>query len=267
MPKLWLTYAWKDNEEHDVDFVANRIQEQGINVRIDRTQLLSGRRLWEQIGANISAPELDGWAIYVTEESLRSEPCQEELAYALDRALRTKGTHFPLIGIFPTPVERELIPSSIAVRLWVHLKDNEWSQRVAEGLIGLNTQKIKEVEAVEIIKHYVDTSTIFEIRPREGNWYPADVVVPEQEFHKFKFAWRGPRGASSISPAMFEYSETEGILADSRWKGWRVQNQIDSTCALYASFKSEPSKIAVGPSNGTHYIIEWDLQQKRKKID
>jgi len=114
MPTLWLTYAWKDNEFEDVDFIASRIRDQGIDVRIDKTRLLAGRRLWDQIDENIRSSDVDGRAIYTTENSLKSEPCQEELAYALDRALRTRGATFPLIGIFPTPLDHEISPSSFA---------------------------------------------------------------------------------------------------------------------------------------------------------
>ena len=88
--KLWLTYAWKDNEQEDVDHIVAELRRAGIDVRYDRVQLLAGRRLWDQIDASIRDPDIAAWAIYVTEHSLRSEPCQEELAYALDRTLRTR---------------------------------------------------------------------------------------------------------------------------------------------------------------------------------
>ena len=43
-----------------------------------------------------------------------SEPCLEEIAYALDRALRKRETDFPVIGIFPESLDRNIIPSAIA---------------------------------------------------------------------------------------------------------------------------------------------------------
>ena len=101
-PKLWLTYAWKDNEDAQVDHVYHELIDAGLDVRLDRTQLTVGQRLWPQIDAGITDPEkCDGWAIYATKKSLESEPCLEEIAYALDRALRKRETDFPIIGIFP----------------------------------------------------------------------------------------------------------------------------------------------------------------------
>ena len=94
MAKLWITYAWKDNEQSDVDFVVQQLKRAGMDVQIDRFALGAGRRLWEQIGAKITNPnESDAWAIYATENSLASEPCKEELAIALDRALARAERH------------------------------------------------------------------------------------------------------------------------------------------------------------------------------
>ena len=82
-PKLWLTYAWKDNEDAQVDHVYHELIDAGLDVRLDRTQLTVGQRLWPQIDAGITDPEkCGGWAIYATKKSLESEPCLEEIAYA-----------------------------------------------------------------------------------------------------------------------------------------------------------------------------------------
>lgn len=71
MPNLWLTYAWKDNENQDIDFVVQRLEGQGVSVRLDRTQLLAGKRLWDQIADEIDSPHLDGWAIIVCRSGQR----------------------------------------------------------------------------------------------------------------------------------------------------------------------------------------------------
>ena len=77
-PKLWLTYAWVDNEAEQVDYIAQEIGRCGIEVHIDRTRLVAGQRLWPQLDKAISKPEnSDAWAIYATENSLRSEACLE----------------------------------------------------------------------------------------------------------------------------------------------------------------------------------------------
>jgi hypothetical protein len=101
MKKVWLTYAWSDNKEQDVDFIAQEIQSYGLEVKLDRWQIQAGKRLWEQIDNFITNPnECDAWILYATENSLGSEPCKEEFAYALDRALGSRGNTFPVIALF-----------------------------------------------------------------------------------------------------------------------------------------------------------------------
>ena len=55
----------------------------------------------------------------------------EEYAYALDRALNTRSSVFPVIALFPATVDNELIPAGIRVRLFVSLTDPDWKERIA----------------------------------------------------------------------------------------------------------------------------------------
>jgi hypothetical protein len=48
MIKLWLTYAWKDNENDQVDYIVQALQAEGLEVRFDRARLVPGQRLWPQ---------------------------------------------------------------------------------------------------------------------------------------------------------------------------------------------------------------------------
>src|SRR3990172_9019253 len=101
MATTWLTYAWEDNKEGDVDFVAQELEQAGVSVKLDRWNLKAGKRLWEQIEHFIQDPqESDAWVLYATANSLGSEACKEEFAYALDRALRSRGQDFPVVGLF-----------------------------------------------------------------------------------------------------------------------------------------------------------------------
>ena len=135
MKKLWVTYSWEDNTNGDVEYIAQELEKVGISVKLDRWNIKAGKRLWEQIDNFITNPsESDALAIIATQNSLGSEPCKEEVSYALDRALITRGHSFPLIGIFTTDVDKELIPSSIKTRLFVSLKDTDWIERIKSSL-------------------------------------------------------------------------------------------------------------------------------------
>lgn len=248
MNKLWITYAWKDNEQEDVDFVARKIRDLGVEVLLDRTQLLAGTRLWDQISKQIDDSSLDGWAIFASENSLASEPCQEELAYALDRALRTKGSNFPLIGIFPAPMERKMIPSAIATRLYVSLKDADWATRVADAVNGRSSIKPPEPDDDYFNIHQLPNEWVYEMRPRDGFWYPAKIAVREAEYDNVRFKpYLGPRNTPSFIPPMFQFAEGDIQGPDGHnWKTYYVQEQLDNTRSLYLRSSQSLSAIAFG---------------------
>lgn len=193
--KIWLTYAWTDNQDQDVDYVIQELRKTGLEVGFDRAELLAGRRLWDQIDQHISRSDLDAWAIFVTKNSLESEPCQEELAYALDRSLRVKGASFPLIGIFPEALDRTIIPSAIATRLYVNLNDPNWAQSVVGGVQGANPDS----EAVEVSPlahkfHRFNDKVVLEVWPRAGVFAPFHVGIPQAEKDKFASIMTGTKG-------------------------------------------------------------------------
>lgn len=141
MKKIWITYCWKDNEHNDVEFIAQQLEAEGFEVRLDRWDISAGKRLWEQIDNFITnESESDAWLFYATQNSLGSEPCKEEYAYALDRALSDRDKDFAVIGVFPSSVEKELIPTGIKTRLFVSLEDNDWLARISEAVRGGEAQ-------------------------------------------------------------------------------------------------------------------------------
>ena len=157
MTKLWLTYAWRDNEAEQVDYVIQRLQATGLEVGFDRARLIPGQRLWPQLDAAITdLAKSDAWAIYATKDSFSSEPCLEELAYALDRALGCRGPSFPLIGIFPEPLDNSLIPRAIATRLYVSLQDPDWAGKVLAGANAEPPTLATKIIAPHVLVAYQD---------------------------------------------------------------------------------------------------------------
>jgi hypothetical protein len=171
MTKLWLTYAWKDNEAEQVDYVIRSLTAGGIDIGFDRAHLVPGQRLWPQLDDAITNPEhSDAWAIYATKNSLSSEPCLEELAYALDRALRSRGGDFPIIGIFPEPLDRSIIPSAIATRLYVSLQDASWCSKVIAGAKKVAPAlNLNSISPHVLRAHVEDEKLILELYPRAGD--------------------------------------------------------------------------------------------------
>jgi len=122
---IWLTYAWVDNDEGDFDYLVQELEQANIPTTYDKIALIPGRRLWAQISETISNQPLSGWAYLVTPNSLDSLACQEELAYALQQALETKGDEFPLIGLLHNVSIRD-VPMALRVRVCVNLANPDW---------------------------------------------------------------------------------------------------------------------------------------------
>ena len=183
MQTVWITYAWVDNEMGDVDFIAQELRNHKLNVKLDRWNIGAGRRLWDQIARFITdEAESDCWVLYATENSLASERCREEFAYALDRALRSRGNEYPIIGLFPGPVEKSLVPPGIRTRLYVSLTDPDWKERIAAASEGRTPEiETPQIDPFVLRVHDTGRQKVIEIRPRAGLWAPCFGAIPIDE--------------------------------------------------------------------------------------
>jgi hypothetical protein len=88
--------------------------------------------------------------------------------------LSTRGQTFPLIGIFTSTVDNDLIPAAIKTRLYVSLKDNDWIERINSSLENRSPNILKptiEPYTIEFRKT-TDGGNAIELRPRAGTWAP-----------------------------------------------------------------------------------------------
>ena len=242
-PRLWLTYTWVDNEDSQIDHVYHELTDAGIEVHLDRTQVVAGRRLWSQIDSGITdSSKCDAWAIFATKKSLESEPCLEELAYALDRALRSRGSSFPLIGIFPESLDRELVPSALATRLYVSLRDPDWKSMVVLSLKS-NASGHSIPKPSPYFFNITEESWGFciEMRPRSGRWHPFYALVPKAEKGLISSIFTGPSGHPINWGMVAHGTATSGI-----YEGVSTTNLVDALTSAYVSFSKLPSKILFG---------------------
>jgi hypothetical protein len=182
MKKLWLTYAWEDNEDKDVDFIIQELDKTDIEVRFDRRHLIPGQRLWTQIGGFITDPkECDAWGILLTSNSLKSHACMEELGYALDRALNAKGETFPVFGLLHHITVYDM-PPALKIRLGISLEDKEWIKRVVAAVKGISPGfSPLDVPDFVLTEHITEDGYCLEIRPRFERIAPFTVVVDYEE--------------------------------------------------------------------------------------
>lgn len=245
MPKLFLTYSWNDDREADVGAVAQRLRGAGVEVVMDRTHLAVGDPLWPQIETLISSPVAsDAWAIFATANSLGSPACAEELDIALNRAIETRGREYPLIGLFPSPIDRELIPGPIRRRLYVDLRQEGWLEHVVARL-EKRPAAIEPVSPVDVRFYRVGALTYLEVRPRAHVWFPFLAAVPAAEAGRMRIFGPGPRGRPPAAGGSHNIADTE--VPEINFVGWEIDDRIDATTSAYLMLVGEyPTRILVG---------------------
>jgi hypothetical protein len=264
MATIWITYAWKDNENQDVDFVAQELKGAGLTVKLDRWNIGAGKRLWEQIEGFIKNPsENDAWVLIATTNSLESEPCKEEFAYALDRALSTRGAQYPVIGLFLGPVDNSLIPLGIKTRLYVSVSDLDWKERIVAAAEG----RAPSVSAPTVSPFYLKVHKnppghkplAIEVRPRAGVWAPLVAAIPFDEKDRVDpDIMVGPRDVPTNT----------GLLLGGVWesggggKVWGVSagNQATPNDSFYIWCKELPSRLLLGvDGRSPQYRVQFNL--------
>lgn len=260
---VWLTYAWKDNESGDIDFIAQELQSMGLTVKLDRWNIGAGRRLWEQIDSFISdSSQSDGWLLVATPASLSSDACKEEYAYALDRALRSRGDDYPLIALFPGPIEPALIPAGIRTRLHVSLTDPDWKEHVVAAVERRSARiNPRQIEPFTLRVHRIPAGDrerhAIEVRPRAGTWQPFFAAVPTNEKDVVKpNILPGPRARPPQFGALM--MSGNGPSDDGNW--WIMfGNEATPTTSYYVFCDVLPTTLAFGVHNGEpQYLYRFD---------
>lgn len=257
-----MTYAWSDNKDNDIDFIASELQSKGLTIKLDRWNITAGGRLWDQISHFIQSPEeSDAWLIVATQTSLASEACREELAYALDRALNQRSQTFPVIGLFLGSVDQALIPASIRVRLFVSIEDVDWKERIVAAV----EKRAHNVTHPQVKPFYIKVypnsgwrgrPIAIELRPRAGVWAPFFAAVPVEEKDLVDFDII--HGPSKFVPHGSAISKSKPFLyGNGKWLYIQSGNQATPTQSFYILCKALPSSIAFGvPDTDEAYEIK-----------
>ena len=250
MAKIWITYAWADNQQGDIDFIAQELEQTGVEIKLDRWNIAAGGRLWPQIENFIcSEQESDAWILVATTNSLSSEPCKEEFAYALDRALNSRGQNFPVIGLFLGPIDQDLIPAGIRTRLYVSTTDPDWKERIVAAAEG----RAHQIERQNVQPFYLKIHSnqpgnkqfAIEVRPRAGVWAPFIACISMNEKESVQpNIMIGPRDVPTNSGMLVNCGE--GQSPDGAMWVMNAGNQATPTESYYVWCKSLPSTLVFG---------------------
>jgi hypothetical protein len=250
---IWLTYAWADNDEGDFDYLVQELERAGIPAIYDKISLIPGRKLWTQIAEKISTETLSGWAYLISPNSLVSSACQEELAYALQRALDTKGEQFPLIGLLHKVSIRD-VPLALRVRICVNLANPDWIEEVRAGVQGEPPKRNlinQDPYIIKVHKSYQNQDGIcaIEVRPRFGAITYWRLAFPSNGPQPIRWgsgpANGGGIGAMRLADITGEYADIGGVPM----KFVGAENPLSASTSAYAVFKDYlPQKFFFGVS-------------------
>ncbi len=249
--KVWVTYAWKDNEDKDIDFIVQELDKTQLEVKFDRRNLIPGQRLWTQIGGFITDPnECDAWGVVLTANSIKSQACIEELSYALDRALSSNSGEFPLFALLHN-ISPSDMPPSLKIRLCIPLENNEWVNQVIAAANKRPTGFIPSGLAEFILNEHIISSGGFclEIRPRFNRISPFAVVVDYDEkiSGNVKHCSPGPANKIPCGHVTFNWIDSETTLSNGiRAWVWGGDNEANSTSSYYLFYKKHPKRVWFG---------------------
>jgi hypothetical protein len=248
---IWITYAWDDNKDGDVDFAAQELIRKGLDVKLDRWNLTAGKLLWEQIESFIQDPsKSDSWLLYATQNSLGNEKCKEEFYYALDRALETRGGEFPVIALFPATIDESLIPAGIKSRLFVSLTDPDWKERIVAAVERREPSINKHVfEPYSLTVHKIAETEqdkfAIEVRPRGGTWSPFIAAIPFKEKESVSPSLaHGPAKLVPKVTMLSNYGEDQSN--DGEFWIMYADNEATPTQSYYIVCKKLPSLLIFG---------------------
>ena len=248
---LWITYAWSDNAGGDFDFLVQELSRAGVPARYDKIALVPGRKLWAQIADRISSDPLSGWAYLVTPSSLASGACKEELAYALQRALETKGEEFPLVGLLHGVSIRD-VPLALRVRLCVNLANPDWIEEIRAALSGTAPRRsIPEQDRliVKIHQGYLSQPSrlAIEIRPRFG----------ELRYWRWAFPRSGPQPVAwGTGPA------NGGGIGGTKREVFQGEGEFSDIAGTPVKFAIVGAGDPITPSASAYAVFDRELPQK-----
>ncbi len=260
--RLWITYAWADDDEGDFRYLVSRLAAGGVDAVYDKIALIPGQRLWDQIAERIADESLAAWAYLLTPRSITSQPCQEELGYALDRALRGRGHDFPLIGLLHE-VDIADVPIALRIRLCVSLASPDWVEEVNAGLERRAPhQQPQDIGNLHVVVHhpYAGDANLHavEFRPRFGElryWriaYPAEVTLVQRG--------TGPARGAGLSTVLTDYVQGIVELRSREMRFVGSGDAITPGTSAYVAFSRMPDLLAFGLAVSPSAVpSEWKL--------
>lgn len=237
-PRLWITYPWVDRPEGEFSYLVNQLKAAGLQASYSSTCLISGRRLWEEIGHKITSGELDGWAYLLTRRNSKERFLMEELLGTLERVSKEKGVSFPSIGLLHG-IAAQSLPPALKLRPNIHLADPRWKEEIRHLLKRRSNENSNDSGTQFVWRIHPgydgDSSmTAVEVAPRsEGIRYWRFAVPQSSPVLRWG---RGPAGGKAISRVKFSVVRGSGRAWNREIRWFGAADRLSGEESAYAVF-------------------------------
>ena len=127
---LWVSYPWIEKKERDFQFLMPLLQDEGIEAAFDSVELLPNVHLWERTKERLLSIDFDGWLYVLTHQCITRKDCADELVSAMDLAIRSMGTKFPMVGLVHG-IPTQYVPLKLRARPCIPLNEPDWNKQVS----------------------------------------------------------------------------------------------------------------------------------------
>jgi hypothetical protein len=172
------------------------------------------------------------------------------------RKSRTRDVTFPIIGIFFEPIEPQLVPPAIRIRLYTDISAPDWADRVKAGVQGRQPAGTSETLAPFIVAKHIrpNGEIVIEVRPRAGRWRPTVAAVPTADRDKLGAIVVGSPGIIPTTPSSFMANEGGHLYVV------LTQTAADPYESAFVFLKGLPAELTFGSPTEGYTLSRASLQ-------
>lgn len=246
MGSVWITFATEDNEDGDIDYLAQEFHRDALRTRLHPMFPAEDEKIDRLMPAFLIRPEQSSaWILYASERAL-AQGRAGRIASAVEKAKAIRG-EFPAIGLFPSP-EIASSAGGIPFSHKLFLDDREWRSGLGTALGttlsgGFHSEGIVPPYVAKLRPNAPEPNRYtFEFRPRMGRWDPVLFAVP-------------PEDKARVSPEIANHPAEEGFSEDAEWYFLRGSTPATPQTSYIVSLRDLPSRLAFGQEGADEVVI------------
>lgn len=252
--KLWISYAWVNNEEKDFAYLASHLATRNIETAYDSIRLAPDDHLSKRIIQRLQSIGFDGWICILTPQCITRREYTNELTSAIDQTKLHMGARFPIAGLM-YGIAGHHLPPILRLLPCVSLGDPDWNERIrclfstfrATPCQSSAQNETRFIWKVHPVRSGDGDLTLIEVRTR-GEFIPEWRFAVPKTCRLIRWG-QGNSGGREISRVRFEEAYGSGRYGKSEVLWFGAANTISNSESAYVLFSGKlPDFICFGPA-------------------